>query len=64
MEIEAIRVIVPSETSGPVAWPLDSMPRFWGGPADGETCEATDTLITKEQLMMEARRLAIRDGLT
>jgi hypothetical protein len=63
MEIEAIRVIVPPETAGPVASLLDSMPRFWGGQADGETCEASDTLITKEQLMVEARRLAIREGL-
>jgi len=29
------------------------MPRFWGGPADGEICDACDTRITKEQLVME-----------
>ena len=29
------------------------MPRFWGGPADGEICDARDTRITKEQLVME-----------
>ena len=63
MEIEAIRVVIRQKLQDG-RLPLDSMPRFWGGPADGETCEATDTFITKEQLMMEARRLAIRDGLT
>src|SRR3982074_863375 len=40
------------------------MARLWGSPADGETCEVCDTLITKEQLMVEARRLAMREGLT
>jgi len=34
--------------------PYDSMPRFWGGPGDGEQCDACDTRITKEQLVMEA----------
>jgi len=29
------------------------MPRFWGGPADGEICDACDPRITKEQLVME-----------
>jgi hypothetical protein len=33
--------------------PYDSMPRFWGGAGDGEQCDVCDTLITKEQLMME-----------
>jgi hypothetical protein len=29
------------------------MPRFWGGPADGEICDACETRITKEQSVME-----------
>jgi hypothetical protein len=29
------------------------MPRFWGGPADGEVCDACDEPITKQQLVME-----------
>jgi len=33
--------------------PLNSMPRFWGGPADGEVCDACDKPITKQQLIME-----------
>ena len=29
------------------------MPRFWGGPTDREICDACDTRITKEQLVIE-----------
>lgn len=32
---------------------LFSMARFWGGPADGEMCDACDQSITKQQLVME-----------
>ncbi len=37
------------------------MPRFWGGPADGEICDACDTRITKEQLVMEGIASTTRD---
>ena len=33
--------------------PYDSMPRFWGGPANHERCDACDEEISKEQLVME-----------
>jgi hypothetical protein len=33
--------------------PFNSMARFWGGPADGELCDACDKPITKQQLVME-----------
>jgi hypothetical protein len=33
--------------------PLDSMPRFWGVDGEGGACDACDTPITKQQLMME-----------
>jgi hypothetical protein len=52
MEIEAIRVLIRQKLQDG-RLPLDSMPRFWGGPADGEMCDACDRLITKEQLVME-----------
>jgi hypothetical protein len=35
-------------------WPYNSiMPRFWGGPADGEIRAACDKPITKQQLVMD-----------
>jgi hypothetical protein len=33
--------------------PYDSMPRFWGGPGNGEDCDACNTPITHAQLVME-----------
>lgn len=33
--------------------PLNSMARFWGGPAEGEMCDACDQPIPKQQLVME-----------
>ena len=41
--------------------PLNSMPRFWGGPADGEVCDACDTPITKQQLVMEGIASTLSD---
>jgi hypothetical protein len=29
------------------------MPRFWGGVGDGKQCDACDTRIAKEQLVIE-----------
>jgi hypothetical protein len=42
--------------------PYDSMPRFWGGPADGEVCDACDKPITKQQLVMEGIALTLSDA--
>ena len=33
--------------------PLNSVSRFWGGPADGEVCDVCDKPITKQQLVLE-----------
>ena len=50
---EALRLLIRSKLNDG-RLPYDSMPRFWGGPGDGEQCDVCDTLITKEQLVMEA----------
>ena len=52
MEAEALRLLIRSKLSDG-RLPYDSMPRFWGGAGDGEQCDVCDTLITKEQLVME-----------
>jgi hypothetical protein len=49
---EAIRLLIRSKLNDG-RLPYDSMPRFWGGAGDGEQCDVCDTLITKEQLVME-----------
>ena len=36
-----------------VACRSTSMPRFWGGPAGGEVCDACDKPITEPQLIMD-----------
>jgi hypothetical protein len=33
--------------------PHDSIPRIWGGPGQGEMCDACDEVITKPQMLME-----------
>ena len=33
--------------------PHDRIPRMWGGPGNGETCQACDEAITKTQFVME-----------
>ena len=52
MEAEALRLVIRSKLNDG-RLPYNSMPRFWGGPGDGEQCDACDTRITKEQLVME-----------
>lgn len=49
---EAIRLLIRQKLQDG-RLPLNSMPRFWGGPADGEVCDACDEPITKQQLVME-----------
>lgn len=33
--------------------PHNSIPRFWGGPPNGEDCDACDEVIRADQLLME-----------
>ena len=39
----------------------DSMPRFWGGPADEEICDACNLRIEKTQLVLEGIASKISD---
>jgi hypothetical protein len=60
MEAEAIRLVIREKlTDGRL--PYNSMPRFWGGPADGEVCDACDKPITKQQLVMEGIASTLSD---
>jgi hypothetical protein len=33
--------------------PINSIPRVWGGPGNGETCDACEKIITKDEFVME-----------
>ena len=52
METEALRTLIRKKLKDG-RLPLDSVSRFWGGPADGEVCDACDKPITKQQLVLE-----------
>jgi hypothetical protein len=52
MEAQSIHLLI-REKLKDGRLPYDSMPRFWGGPGNNERCDACDTLISKQQLVME-----------
>jgi hypothetical protein len=52
MEAEALRLLIRSKLNAG-RLPHNSIPRFWGGPGNGEQCDACDSPITKEQFVME-----------
>ena len=33
--------------------PYTSIPRLWGGPGSGETCDGCEETVTKDQLVLE-----------
>ena len=33
--------------------PVNSIPRVWGGPGNGETCDACEQIVTKDEFVME-----------
>jgi hypothetical protein len=41
--------------------PHYSIPRVWGGPSDGEVCNACDKPITKQQFMLEGIASTLSD---
>ena len=48
------------EVGGDGRLPHDSIPRMWGGPGAGETCDGCDELVTKEQMLMEGVSASVR----
>ena len=38
--------------------PSDRIPTVWGTPSDGEKCDACDSILAKDQLLMEGTSLA------
>jgi hypothetical protein len=60
METDALRTLIRQKLKDG-RLPSNSMPRFWGGPADGEVCDACDKPITKQQLVMEGIASTLSD---
>ena len=44
--------------------PVNNVPRLWGGPGNGEKCDACEAIITKDQMVMEGISLAAGGGRT
>ena len=38
--------------------PLSSLPRVWGGPGNGEICDACEVIVTKDEFVVEGISLA------
>ena len=60
MDADEIRIIIRQKLQDG-RLPYNSMPRFWGGPGDGEHCDACEALLTKEQLVMEGIASTLSD---
>jgi hypothetical protein len=52
MEAETLRLLIRSKLNDS-RLPYRSIPTFLGGPGNGERCDACDTSITKQQLLIE-----------
>jgi hypothetical protein len=55
METESIRILI-REKLKDGRLPSDRTRKFWGGPGDREQCDACDTVIGKDQFVMEGMR--------
>jgi hypothetical protein len=51
MEVKAVRLLIRQKLRDG-RLPYNGIPRFWGGPSDGEQCDACDRVIT-DQMVME-----------
>ena len=62
MDVDRIRSIVGRKlTSGEL--PNDHIPRFWGGPSDGELCDVCEEAVRADQLIMECISTQTNQGL-
>ena len=62
MDSEGIRTMARQKlASGEL--PHDHIPRFWGGPPDGEDCDVCEEAIRADQLLMECISAATNRGL-
>lgn len=59
MNMEALRILIRAKPRDG-RLPVNNISRLFGGPGNGETCDACDAVITKEQLGIESISLVGR----
>jgi len=52
MDQESLRLFIRRKL-GDGRLPHDGIKRVWSSPSDGETCDACETVLAKDQLLME-----------
>jgi hypothetical protein len=52
MNQEALRLLIRRKLKNGLL-PQDGIRRVWSSPSDGEACDACDTILAKDQLLME-----------
>jgi hypothetical protein len=57
MEPEALRLLILSKLADGKL-PLESFPNVWGGPGNGETCDACGAIVTKREFVIAGVSLA------
>jgi hypothetical protein len=61
MQIQALRLVIRAKlASGRL--PLNSIPRIWGGPANGETGDACELVITHDEFVMQPDNLSVAEA--
>ena len=63
MDHESLRLLIRAKLESGLL-PYDSIPRIWGAPSEGETCDGCDMAIDPPDLVMEGISLALLDGTT
>ena len=59
MELESLRLLIRSKLHHGIL-PYNSIPRIWGAPGNGETCDACDLVVAPTQMVMEG--ISLTDG--
>ena len=62
MERDNLRLIIRRKLAQGLL-PSDSIPRFWGAPANGEQCDACEEAISRTQVIMEGISQTTNQGL-
>jgi hypothetical protein len=57
MDQEALRLLIIRRKLHDRRLPHDGIRTVWSTPSDGETCDACDTVLAKDQLLMEGATL-------
>ena len=62
MDSESIRLTIRHKLAAG-SLPHNSIPRFWGGPPNGEDCDACDEVIKADELLIEGISTLTNEGI-